>query len=109
MNHIDNSSLSVRCLGCDKRETITFGAAFDYDQQLDYLRAKGWFRRTFGPGSSPWFCGMECAWHSQAAKDAEALWKEDVKTVSRTLPIFVTVLIVGVSIMFLIFGALYAR
>lgn len=75
---MSGSTFSVRCAGCNFEETHPWTGltSTQYSEIMAEMAERGWHRRTFGPGASPWFCSTECAHESYWSKQCEEWWEK---------------------------------
>lgn len=72
------ATMIVQCWGCGKSQNYPLDPYCIFDARIDQLISKeGWIRRKFGPNATPWFCGVQCAYHSQAALQCEEWWRKN--------------------------------
>ena len=71
------STFTTHCWGCHCSETHPWnGFGPEHDAIIEDMKARGWQRRTFGPGADPWFCSFNCAYKSYNAQKAEQWWAD---------------------------------
>lgn len=70
------AEFSVTCEGCRKRVAKTYSGNMELNKKMRELSSEGWLRREFGPHAEPWFCSLDCAYHSDAALEIEKHWEK---------------------------------
>jgi len=77
----DQSTFCLSCWGCHKEVILPYTGADQLQKELNTLIKNGWVKRQFAPNAEPWFCGLDCAYQSLPAKQAEEWWSKRVKEV----------------------------
>lgn len=110
------STFTVTCWGCNLSETHP-GPCYgeEYEATVADMKSRGWCRREFGPGATPWFCSDYCAHKSHNAIIAEKLWADKEfqeycnNTSKQMWPALLMLLFVIASIAFMLSECGYVR
>lgn len=77
----DQSTFTLSCWGCHKEVKLPYTGAAQLQKELNNLVKGGWVKRQFATNAEPWFCGLDCAYQSIPAKQAEEWWNKQIKGV----------------------------